>query len=84
MRRSSRLVLLGVSAIGVSVPVPPVEAEERPVIVDLQPRNCIDFPSAIQHPLLCGANCPGLPGCSLDLCARTDCGHLWCWYDCTP
>jgi len=45
MRRSSRLFLVGVllaaSVLGVSAPVTPVEAEERPVIVDFAQKNCV-------------------------------------------
>lgn len=87
MRRTSRWILLGVlfatSATGVSVPVPPVEADERPPLVQLQPRGCVELPSSIQQPLVCAATCPGFSGCGLTMCARSDCGTLWCFYDCT-
>lgn len=73
--------LLGASAFVLSIPAPPIQADdEAPVVVNLAPKNCKQ-PGTLIDPFVCSNICPALP-CNLNWCARECDTSITCQYTC--
>lgn len=73
MHRTGRLlVIAALFAASVSGVLAPVH---------IAPKNCTR-PGVVQPDLVCGAVCPGIPGCRLQVCARECDTSFTCYYSC--